>query len=210
MTDDRICTTNSVRGHVSLWRIDEATGLKVPVVSQHNQIQYTWGVLAAKALGFRPQPDRPKYHISAIYFEFENVLTPETAVTEALTFSKELSIDYYNSFNNTRDILRVPLILEPTTSTSNGYASLLPLEQQDNQLTFFAQTSGNSGVHGVGFGHNVGGRNSKIFAAALVAAPDFNDPTKDVIFARTVFAEEHQVPKEASSQIGITWNVAFT
>jgi hypothetical protein len=209
MTAD-ICTNNSVNGRVTVWRVDEQSPRMVPLFTQHNQIQYTWGVLAAKALGLRPQPDRPKYHISAIYFEFENVLTPEAAVTEAVTFPKDLSINYYNSFNNTRDILRVPLILEPTTSTSTGYESRLPLEQQDNQLTFFAQTSGNSGVHGVGFGHNVGGRNSKIFAAALVAAPDFDDPTKDVIFARTVFAEAHQVPKEASSQIGITWNVAFT
>jgi len=209
MTAD-ICTNNSVCGYVSLWRVDEKTGLKTPIVSQHNQVQYTWGPIVAKALGFRPQTDRPNYCISAIYFEFENVSTPETVVSESASFPKDLSISYYNAFASDRDFLRVPLIIEPTLSTSVGYEDKLPVEHQDNQLTFFAQTSGNSGVRGVGFGNNVDGKNSKIYAAALVAAPDFNDPTKDVIFARTVFSSGHQVPKEASSQIGITWNIAFT
>lgn len=211
MADD-ICTKNNVRGHVSLWRIDEKTGLKTPLFSQHNQIQYTWGPIAARALGYRPQPDRPSYHISAVYFEFENVLTPETAISEAQSFPKDLSISYYNGFGASRDFLRVPLILEPARGTSDGYEDKLPIEHQDNQLTFFAQTSGNSGVRGLGFGNSVapGNKNSKVFAAALVAAPNFGDPTKDIIFARTVFSEAHQVPKEASSQIGITWNIAFT
>jgi hypothetical protein len=210
MTADQICTQNSVHGHVSLWQIDERTGLKVPVVSQHNQVQYTWGYLAAKALGLRPQADRPKYHISAIYFEYENVSTPETVVSEAQSFSKTLSISYYNSFAGDRDFLRVPIILEPAFSVSPGYADKLPIDQELNQLTFFAQTSGNSGARGIGFGSNVNGKNSKIFAAALVSAPDMDDPTKDIIFARTVFSAASQVPKEASSQIGITWNIAFT
>lgn len=205
-----ICLQNSVRGHVKLWRLDEQTSAIAPLFEQHNQIQYTWGPIAARALGLRPQSDRPSYHISAIYFEFENVLTPETAVSEATSFPKELGISYYASFGEYRDFLRVPLILEPARGTSVGYENKLPIDHQDNQLTFFAQTSGNSGVRGVNFGNSVSGRNSKIFAAALVAAPDFNDPTKDIIFARTVFSEAHQVPKEASSQIGITWTVAFT
>lgn len=201
---------NGVRGHVKLWRVNEQTGQKKQLFEQHNQIQYTWGHLAAQTLGFRPQPDRPRYHISAIYFEFENVLTPETTVSEGAVFPKDQSISYYNSFAGERDFLRVPLILEPALSTSSGYEAKLPVEHNTNQLTFFAQTAGNSGVRGIGFGSNVAGKNSKIFAAALVAAPDINDPTKDIIFARTVFAPAQQVPKEASSQIGITWNIAFT
>jgi hypothetical protein len=202
-----ICADTGVHGHVSLWRVNEQTGVKSLVTAQHNQIQYTWGPLVAKAIGFKPQSDRPRYHISAIYFEFENLLSAEDAVTESQTFPKTLNISHYNSLSSTRDFLRVPLIIEPTLNTSSGYEDKLPLEHQGNQLTFFAQTSGNSGIRGLNFSHTA---NSKIFAAALVAAPDFNDPTKDIIFARTVFSEEHQIPKEASSQIGITWNIAFT
>lgn len=202
-----ICTDNGVRGHVKLWYFDEQSPAIIPLFEQHNQIQYTWGPIVAKAIGFKPQSDRPRYHISAIYFEFENLLNAEDAVTEAQTFPKTLNISHYNSLASTRDFLRVPLIIEPTLNTSAGYEDKLPIEHQGNQLTFFAQTSGNSGIRGLNFSHMA---NSKIFAAALVAAPDFNDPTKDIIFARTVFAEEHQIPKEASSQIGITWNIAFT
>lgn len=210
MTGD-ICGKNGVRGHVSLWRVDEKTGLKTPLHSQSNQIQYTWGYLAAKALGYRPQPDRPPYHISTIYFEFENVSAPETTVTEATSFSESMGIAHYNSLSGNRDYLRVPLLLEPAAATAPTYEDKLPVDQATNQLTFFAQTAGTTGVHGLGFGHNVGGiYNSKIYAVALVASPFPNDPTKDVIFARTVFTGEYQVPKEASSQIGITWNVAFT
>jgi hypothetical protein len=210
MTADHIGIENGVRGFVSLWRVDERTGLKTPLLSQHNQVQYTWGHLAAQTLGFRQQPDRSRYHISAIYFEFENVLTPETTVSESTTFPKDRDISYYNAFSGDRDFLRVPLILEPALGTSAGYEAKLPLEHNTNQLTFFAQTAGNSGVRGIGFGSNIDGKNSKIFAAALVATPDIDDPTKDIIFARTVFSENSQVPKEASSQIGITWTVAFT
>jgi hypothetical protein len=102
--------------------------------------------------------------------------------------------------------LRVPLSLEPALGVSLGYDEHLPVTQRGNQLTFFVQTSGTAGVHGKVFSHAV---NSKVFAAALVATPVFSDRTKDVIFARTVLSAENQVTKEASSQIGITWDIAF-
>ena len=91
MTADRICTENSVYGRIALWRINPKTNCKSLILAQSNQVQYAWGYLAAKTLGLRPQPDQPRYHISAIYFEFENVLTPETVVTEAQSFPKDLN-----------------------------------------------------------------------------------------------------------------------
>ena len=69
---------------------------------------------------------------------------------------------------------------------------------------FFVQTAGGQGVHGKAFGTT-----SKVYAASLIAAPVFSDRTKDVIFARTIFSTENQVTKEPSSQIGITWDIAF-
>lgn len=209
MTQDAICTDSSVRGHVKLWHIDEQSTAITPLFEQHNQIQYTWGHVAARALGLRAQNDRPKYNISAVYFEFENVADRDTVISEAQSFPRTLSRAYYNSFAGARDFLRVPLIIEPTLGTSLNYSELLPVGQNENQLTFFAQTAGTAGSR-IGFGNNVNGQNSKIFAAALVATPDINDPTKDVIFARTVFPAGQQIPKDASSQIGITWNIAFT
>lgn len=197
----------NVRGHVRLWRLPTTAEKATLLVSQPNQIQYSWGFIAAKQLGFRPQPDRPSYAISAMYIEFENVANPTTAISVA-PFARDLGIGYYNSLvdSSARDFLRIPLTLEPAGSVSAGYEANLPIEQQLNKLTFFAQTAGLTGVFGKTFSHLV---NSKVFAAALVAAPRYADRTKDVIFARTTFSTDNQVTKEASSQIGITWDVAF-
>jgi hypothetical protein len=196
-----------VRGHVTLWQVDEKTGLKIPVCDQPNQIQYSWGFVAAKQLGYRASPDRPSYHISAMYIEFENQADPTTEVTVS-SFPRDLGISYYNGLFSVahRDFLRVPLSIEPAASVSAGFEANLPIDQQANQLTFFVQTAGTTGVHGKTFSHTV---NSKVYAVSLIAAPSIGDRTKDVVFARTTFSAANQVTKEASSQIGITWDVAF-
>lgn len=209
MAADKITAGNSgVRGHIALWRVDEKTGLKLPIGSQPNQIQYTWGFIAANCLGRRRQPDRPDYSISALYIEYENQEDPEEPVSVSTPFSRDVGLTYYNSLGEStdRDFLRVPLTIEPTIGVSAGYEEYLPVSQQGNKLTFFAQTAGVVGTFGRSFSHTT---NSKVFAASLVAAPVFSDRTKDVVFARTVFLEGNQVTKEASSQIGITWDIAF-
>jgi hypothetical protein len=207
MAADKISPNNGVRGHVTLWRVDDKTGLKTPVVSQPNQIQYSWGYIAAKQLGYRRQADRLDYSISALYIEFENQVDPAVHVSTA-PFARDIDINYYNSLvdSSSRDFLRIPLSIEPALSVSTGYEENLPITQHGNQLTFFVQTAGNTGVFGKTFSHLV---NSKVFSAALVAAPVFSDRTKDAVFARTLFVAGNQVTKEPSSQIGITWDVAF-
>ena len=210
MTDDKVTAKDGVRGHITLWQVDDKTGLKVPVGEQPNQIQYSWGFIAAKQIGYRPNPERLNYNISAVYLEFENQVDPEVEIS-ASPFSRDLGIGYYNALidNPTRDFLRIPLIIEPAGGVSNGYEANLPTEQQLNKLTFFVQSVGTTGVHGKPFSHAAYNGTSKVFAAALVAAPIFSDRTKDVIFARTVFLPQNQVTKEASSQIGLTWEIAF-
>lgn len=207
---DKLNGNNGVRGHITLWRVDPETGLRTPVGAQPNQIQYSWGFIAAKQIGYRPNPERPNYHISAVYMEFENQLDPEDEISVD-PFDRDLGINYYNALGDSvsRDFLRIPLIVEPLGSVSAGYEANLPTEQQLNKLTFFVQTSGTQGVHGKEFSHAGEGGTSKVYSAALVAAPDFGDRTKDVVFARTVFQVANQVTKEASSQIGLTWDIAF-
>lgn len=210
MTDDTIRGGNGVRGHITLWHVDEATGLKIPVGAQKNQIQYSWGFIAAKQIGYRPNPERYNYNISAVYIEFENQIDIEDEISVA-PFSRDLGINYYNALVDSpnRDFLRIPLIIEPAGSVSVGYEANLPTEQQLNKLTFFVQTVGTQGVHGKPFSHNAAGGTSKVYAAALVAAPLYSDRTKDVVFARTMFVPSNQVTKEASSQIGLTWDISF-
>lgn len=198
---------SSVNGHIAVWRVENTTGQKILVGEQPNQIQYSWGFIAAKQIGYRPQPDRSNYNISALYIEFENQADPETEIAVS-PFGRDLGISYYNALvdSTTRDFLRIPLTIEPTAGIVDGYEANLPIDQQINKLTFFVQTAGNAGVHGKTFSHAV---NSKVYAAALVAAPVFSDRTKDVVFARTIFNPANQVTKEASSQIGITWDISF-
>lgn len=209
MVADNITPAFGVRGHVSVWRIDEKTGLKLPLFSQANQIQYGWGFIAAKQLGYRRQPDRLDYHISAMYIEYENI-DPELTISTP-SFGRNVDITYYNSLvdSQTRNFIRVPLSIEPALSVSTGYDANLPVNQSGNQLTFFAQTSAARVVYEGEERQFNSANNSRVYAAALVAAPVFNDRSKDVVFARTVFSGGNQVTKEASSQIGITWDVAF-
>jgi len=198
-----------VRGHVTVWRVDESTGIRVPVLEKDNQIQVSWGYIAAKQIGFRHQPDRPEYFVSGMYFEYENQLNPGQNVT-VTNFDRTLGLAYYNSLaaNQLRDFLRVPLRLEPALSVEAGTEgeAVLTANNQANKLTFFAQTAGNSGVHGKTFSHLA---NSKVYSAALVAMPVFADRMRDVLFARINFSANDQTAKEASSQIGITWDIVF-
>lgn len=198
-------TISGVRGRVTLWRVTDS-GLTLPVHTQPNQIQYSWGFIAAQQIGYRRQAGRPDYHISAMYIEYENVGDPEDPISEATEFDRALGIDHYNDLSGSRDYLRAALTLEPSLGISTPMAEYFTVGETGNQLTFFAQTSGAAGVNTLPFSHTT---NSKVYAAALVATPDFNDRTKDVVFARTVFDVEDQVTKEASSQIGITWDIAF-
>jgi hypothetical protein len=198
-----------IRGNVTVWHVDEKTGLKLPVLEKSNQIQVSWGHIAAKQIGFRHQPDRADYFISGMYFEYENQINPAQNVTTT-SFDRTLGLPYYNSLssNQLRDFLRVPLRLEPSLSVAAGSvgAAALTANAQSNQLTFFAQTAGTVGVHGKPFSHVA---NSKVYSAALVAMPVFADRMRDVIFARINFSTGEQTAKEASSQIGITWDIVF-
>jgi len=210
MPSDSLSPLNmNVHGRITLWRVDDETGLLTPLGTKQNQIQVSWGHIAAKQLGYRRQPDRDDYVISGMYFEFENQANPASSVN-APSFTRSAGAEYYSSLSSslTRDYLRVPLWLEPGLSVAVGSegSAALTAAGQGNQLTFFAQTSGTTGVHGKNFSHIT---NSKVYAAALVAMPRFEDRTKDVIFARINFDIGDQTSKEASSQIGITWDISF-
>jgi len=101
--------------------------------------------------------------------------------------------------------MRVSLIGDPTISIESGFESYFTEGVDGNLLTFFAQTAAPS-VHGKTFSSVV---NSKIFGAALVAAPVAADRTQDIVFSRGYFDIAQQTLKEASSQVGVTWELPF-
>ena len=201
MLEDRI-QQPLVRGRIGLdYRF--ANGRVQPICRKSNQIQYSWGYAAAQALG---KGDR-NFKISTLYVEFENVTLPGDAVTVP-SYGREEGREYYQdlALSGVRDFLRVPLLLDPSIGIEAGFEDFFTAGVDGNKLTFFTQTQGTQGFHGKSFNDGV---NSKVFGAALVATPEFGDPTKDVIFARTYFDVADQTLKLASSQVGITWEVSF-
>lgn len=188
-----------VVGNISTYTINDK-GLWIPYASFHNQVQWSWGEIACRLFG----EGKEEYKIGAMYIEFENVASSGDVVS-APSFDRSEGLEYYTnlSASPSRDFLRVPLISAPKTSIISGYEiSSIAM----NQLTFFAQSTGISGVHGKSFSV---GSNSKVFGIALVSTPSWENRSKDLIFAREYYPTNQQVLKQASSQIGVSWIEQF-
>jgi hypothetical protein len=205
LIDDKVL--DRVRGRIVVGKFYEHNGLYLPYAQKPNQIQYTWGFCAAQQLGYKRQPGRRDYSIAGMYIEYENVADPDDPVSIP-TYGREEGLEYYADLlgSGVRDYIRVPLRMEPALSIAAGYESYFTAGDNGNQLTFFALSTGATGVHGKTFSSAV---NSKIFGFALVAMPVPGDRTQDVIVARTYLDEADQQVKEASAQAGVTWEVIF-
>ena len=191
-----------VTGDITIWK-QHPCGLILPASHVTNQVQLDWGFIAAMTIG---RGDR-KYRVSTMYIEFENVADPDDVVTNP-SYERDEGLEYYDDLQSlpTRDFLRVPIIQEPMLGISDGLETHFVAGETGNKLTFFTLTSGTTGVHGKTFSDSV---NSKICGAALVAAPVFGDRTQDVLFSRGYLADDKQVLKDASAQVGVTWGVRF-
>ncbi len=195
-------------GRITVWDVDEKTGLRLPLprFSQPNQIQASWGHIAARQIGFKRPVGALDYSLSAMYFEFENVADPDDVITPP-DYGEDEGIEYYDDLvgSATKDFLRIPLTTEPTLGIESDF-DIFTAGLSGNKLTFHAQTAGLVGVNGKEFSSDA---NSKIYGVALVAAPVLNDRTKDEIFARTYFQTDEQVVKALSHQASIDWDVVF-
>ena len=199
-----------IRGRVGLWRIHQRRKRRrvvdrwvEPITYRQNQIQFHWGFIAAQTIG----NGLSKYRVSAMYIEFENVASPGDPVTVPM-YGRDEGTEYYDALQSsgTLDFLRVPLLQAPLLGIAPGFESYFTAGETGNRATFFAQSQGVVGVHGKTFSDSV---NSKVYGVALVATPVFADRTQDVVFARTYFPTGEQTLKEASSQIGISWDIDF-
>tara|TARA_Y100001973_G_C5208638_1_gene343597 strand:- start:7 stop:603 length:597 start_codon:yes stop_codon:yes gene_type:complete len=193
---------NYPHGRVQLYQVD-SNNVWTPQANTTNTVLYDWGFIAAKAIG----EGDSSYRVNAMYIEFENVASPSDTVSVP-TIDRSEGLTYYNGLSGNQDFLRVELIGLPSITIEDGFESYFTEGETGNLLTFFAQSSGTTGVLGnATFGS---ANNSKIFGAALVAAPVWADRTQDVVFSRSYFATSDQTLKQASSQVGITWEVPFT
>lgn len=181
-------------------RIVDAAGRPVRQATVTNQWQHDWGAAAARALGY----GTAGYTINAAYVEYANLADPGDTVTPP-SYDRSEGRTYYDGLALTadRDYVRVPIGLPPALETEPGYT--LP-DGQGNRLVFHVLATADTGVHGRAFHVN---SNSKVYGLALVVAPDWDDPTADLVFARAYLPTAQQLLQVPGGQIGLTYPIVF-
>ena len=195
---DVLLGNNAARGRVraSKVNIQGSEELWTPSTDwKSNLVLYQWATITSQLLAVGSS----NYRIAGMYLEFENVASPSTTVTPP-SFDRTRDITYYDDLvaSSTRDYLRVPMTAAPIGSEGTDLSN--------NQIVFFARSSGTQGVHGKTFSDSV---NSKIFGASLVAFVDNNDSTQDLLFSSFYFDTADQQIKLATSQVGIEWELTL-
>lgn len=163
---------------------------------RHNLIAYDWGAILGELL--RGAPDAKNYSFGGMYLEFEN--NGGAAVTPPSP-SRGGNHDYYASLASsaTRDYLRVPVVARTLDSTDEL------LYPRGNRISVFAQSSGSVGVHGKPFSVAA---SSRVYGGSLVAFPDIEDASQDLIFSRFYYENaDDQLIKLLGAEIGIEWRI---
>lgn len=176
------------------WRIfsfNEETGVIKKMVAQPNIIPYQGADVLARSLA-----GDSDYVAGAMLFEYENgsptIPSPQ----------RDEGIDYYLddlALSATKDYIRVPLVIPA------GFSSSDATKYGGNQATFFAITSGTTGIHGRAFSLSAG---SEVYGVALVATPTPTQYTSDLLFSRSYDGFD-PVPKEDGYQIGAQYMIRF-
>jgi hypothetical protein len=183
------------------FHVDDRTRIWTPIQRLHtpNTLLYTWGYIVARSVGMGD----PNYRVAWAYLEFEN----NSGTISVPSFSRADGLQYYMdlSSSSVRDYLRVPIRPYPEIVVAPGFEQYLD-PSQGNQCIFYAQSAGGTGVHGRPFSDGV---QSKVFGIALAAGPAPNDPSQDVLFARSYYDPANQVPKVPSGQIGVQYPMTF-
>lgn len=177
------------------WRvfsINERTGQISVMFEQKNIIPYQGADVMARVLA-----GDITWAPGAVYFEYENT----AGVVTVPTPTRDEDIDYYLStlaLEAAKDYIRIPLVV-PAAFTASG------ADYEGNQATFWAVTSGTTGVHGKTFDKSV---DSKVYGVALAATPTPGQYTLDKLFSRS-YTGFDPVPKEDGYQIGAQYLIRF-
>ena len=133
------------------------------------------------------------YIPSVMYFEFENggSFPAKTADREGRSYYAAVEA------SATRDYLRVPIVRTPDLSAQNASFAT-------NVVTWYCQNSVTLGQGGKVFSEAA---LSTVYGLALVAAPDPDDRTEDLVYAKSYdFTAE---AKDANHQLSATWPIRF-
>lgn len=162
-----------------------------------NQRQNGYAQVCVKLFGYG---DR-RYKLSAVYIEYENTASPGDPVTPP-SFDKSEGVEYYSALSGSsdRDYLRLP-VSGVAARLADGFEGA-----DENVIDFTAITEGTVGVHGKPFS---AAANSTIFGVALVAAPDWDDPSADLVFGRAYYETADQLVKPAGGQVTVVYTEEF-
>lgn len=158
--------------------------------------QNSYSQIIARLLGFGD----PAYRLSHVYIEFENVGFPGDPVTPP-DVAREAGLEYYQGLTGSRDFLRVPILGDPSVSLSDGVEGV-----DYDTLTFYAQSEGTTGMHGLPFSAD---SNSTVYARAIVATPVPADWSRDLVYSRINLDVDQQLLKPASGQISVPIKLRF-
>lgn len=185
---------NRGKGLVSLFSFDEKTRRIHKLVQLQNLILYGGAGIMARVLA-----GQREYAINVVYMEYKN--TSGAIVPPSVTRAD--GIEYYTGLSASpdTDFLRIPLLVNPTLNASEA-------DYESNEVTFFAESEGTQGFWGKDYSQSA---DSHVFGAALVAAPDLNDQSKDIVFSRVYVGElatwGTPVDKQDGKQVGLTWTI---
>jgi hypothetical protein len=133
--------------------------------------------------------------VNTMYMEFTNNPTvPSISPDPADGRSYYAALD---SGGSDSDYLRIPLGSETSLSSTDD------TKYETNKATFFGMSTGQT----AGRGGKVFGTNSKVYGVALVAAPDPNDASKDIVFSRSY--DFTAKTKQVDEEISIIWSHVF-
>jgi hypothetical protein len=171
---------NKVRGTIEVFNVKD--GDWELVHKQHNLVTYQGADILAKAVA-------GALNINTMYLVFEND-------AGAIRISEDLGniAATYAETSSDRGYVRVSTMGEPIYSASTD-------DYTNNEVVFLGVTDGTSE------GDTVEDGTSVFYHTALVAAPDADDQTEDLIFSCTDLTTE--ISKVAGAQIGIRWTLTF-
>ena len=140
------------------------------------------------------------YEINTMYMEFTNtgtapVVTPDPADGRSYYAAMEPGA-------GAADYIRVSLTANPTRESTD------PAKFTGNKINFFAMSTGaTAGRGGHEFSSSASPVATKVYGVALVAAPDPDDASQDIVFSRSYNFKAKT--KYVNEEISIAWGHVF-
>jgi hypothetical protein len=134
--------------------------------------------------------------VTGMYMQYKN------SAPSLSTIPDDRDTDYYFNLSGDDGFVRVSTLANPQFSTTDS------TKFANNKVEFFAVSDGSNAS-----GATVIDGTSQFYSLALVAMPDADDRTQDIIFSAAHLVDGAgalaPITKYANSQIGLSWAIKF-